>query len=249
MKTFMYYFGLLLTLALHLRAIQLHSMSYMPSTYIEIGDKISSRVGELWDNQFESFLDLVSKKIVDKLGNNISNDKISNNMMILLQNDAEIFDPHHYKDHNIALIQTIFFRKLKEKFNNSKFGKKVKELGARAKKKIVDLYHKHKGKLQHFFKILMRSLVLPIAIQYIRRNIKKWREKTLEATEKLDPDSKKIATPIIDRLYTTFGNKVDQYAEENSINFEDEMQALDELAKDKKEIDILEKEEKAILKD
>ncbi|CRG94685.1 conserved Plasmodium protein, unknown function [Plasmodium gallinaceum] len=248
MKLYIYYFGLFLTLALHLKAIQLHSVSYTPSAYIEIGDKISHRVGELWNNQFESFIDLVSKKIVDKLENNVSNDKISDKMMILLQNDAEIFDSHHYKDHNMALIQTIFFRKLKEKFNNSNFGKKIRELGSRAKSKIKSLYQKHKSKLQHFFNILMRSLVLPIAIKYIRKNIKKWKQKTLDATNKLDEDSKKIATPIINRLYENFGSKIDQYAEANSIDFEDEMQALDELAKDKKEIDALEKEEKAILK-
>ncbi|ETW58453.1 hypothetical protein PFMC_05553 [Plasmodium falciparum CAMP/Malaysia] len=167
--------------------------------------------------------------------------------MILLEDDADIFDASAYEGKNLALIQTEFIRKLKDKFKNSKFGEKLKKLGSKAKEKLLSLYYKHKGKLRHFFSILLKSLVIPIAVQFIRKNLNKWKQRTLEATQKLDEQSKNIAQPIINRLYNSFEDKIEEYSQENKINVEDELNALGQLDKDKQDIQKLEEQEKALL--
>ncbi|SBT80442.1 gamete egress and sporozoite traversal protein, putative [Plasmodium malariae] len=85
MKTFVCYIGLLITLALRLRATQFNSACHSPSSYIELGDRISNKVEATWKNQLDSFVDVVSTKIVDKLENEISNGNGLDNMMVLLE--------------------------------------------------------------------------------------------------------------------------------------------------------------------
>ncbi|KOB63451.1 hypothetical protein PFHG_05236 [Plasmodium falciparum HB3] len=247
MNKFTYCITLLIALVLPIRSIQLHSVNYAPLNYIEIGDTLSNKVGELWHSHLNSFIDIVSTKVVNKLEDDLSNGNNLEKFMILLEDDADIFDASAYEGKNLALIQTEFIRKLKDKFKNSKFGKKLKKLGSKAKEKLLSLYQKHKGKLRHFFSILLKSLVIPIAVQFIRKNLNKWKQRTLEATQKLDEQSKNIAQPIINRLYNSFEDKIEEYSQENKINVEDELNALGQLDKDKQDIQKLEEQEKALL--
>ncbi|KNG78758.1 hypothetical protein PFMG_04901 [Plasmodium falciparum IGH-CR14] len=244
MNKFTYCITLLIALVLPIRSIQLHSVNYAPLNYIEIGDTLSNKVGELWHSHLNSFIDIVSTKVVNKLEDDLSNGNNLEKFMILLETS---FDASAYEGKNLALIQTEFIRKLKDKFKNSKFGKKLKKLGSKAKEKLLSLYYKHKGKLRHFFSILLKSLVIPIAVQFIRKNLNKWKQRTLEATQKLDEQSKNIAQPIINRLYNSFEDKIEEYSQENKINVDDELNALGQLDKDKQDIQKLEEQEKALL--
>ncbi|SCP05793.1 gamete egress and sporozoite traversal protein, putative [Plasmodium ovale] len=249
MKTFVYYIGLLLALALQLKAIQLNSVSYAPSAHIELGDKVSNKIGVAWKNHLDSFIDVVSTKIVDKIEEDIENDKGSHNMLILLENDAELFDTESYKGQSMAFIQNEFIKKLREKFNNSKFGKNVKTFGSKLKGKLTDLYKKHKHKVKHFLKAMLSTLVIPMAIRFIRKNLKKWKARTLEATNKLDEKAKSVAEPIITAMYDQFRDKLDEYSQKNEAAPGGELSALKDLEEEKEEIDDIEKEEKKLLQE
>ncbi|GAW82597.1 gamete egress and sporozoite traversal protein [Plasmodium gonderi] len=247
MKSFVYYTGLLISLALQLRAIQLNSNNMHPISYVELGDRISNKVGALWKSQLDSFVDVVSTRIVDKLENDISNSDGAENMLILLENNAEIFDTATYNGHNMALIEDEFINKLKEKFHGSNFGKGVKKLGSKLKGKLTDLYKKHKDKLKHFLKVMITGLVIPMAIKFIRKHLTLWRKKTLDVTKKLDEDARNVATPVINALYDQFEQKLQEYAEENQLNSDKEMNIMDQLQSEKKSIENIEKQEKKIL--
>ncbi|KAI4836789.1 hypothetical protein MKS88_004593 [Plasmodium brasilianum] len=246
MKTFVCYIGLLITLALRLRATQFNSASHNPSSYIELGDRISNKVGATWKNQLDSFVDVVSTKIVDKLENEISNGNGLDNMMVLLENEAEIFDTDAYTGHNMALIQTEFIKKLKEKFNKSKFGNHLKKFGKHLKDKMKVLYLKHKDKLKKFLKVMIVGLVIPLAIKFIKKNLKIWEQRTLEATKKLDPDTRSVTTPIIQALYSKFEEKIDDYAAEHEISVDKELNVIQELEREKQDIENIENQEKML---
>ncbi|KMZ85256.1 hypothetical protein PVBG_01655 [Plasmodium vivax Brazil I] len=247
MKSFVCYVGLIVALAMQLRAIQLNTNSLNPVSYVELGNHLSNKVGALWKSQLDSFVDVVSTRIVDRLENDISSSEGAENMMILLENDAELFDTAAYKGHNMSLIEDEFIKKLKEKFHNSKFGKGLKKLGSKVKAKLSDLYKKHKHKLKHFLKVMITGLVIPLAVKFIRKHLNLWRKKTLEATKKLDDDARSVANPVIIALYDQFQQKLEEYAAENQLNADKEMSVMDQLQSEKKSIENIEKQEKQIL--
>ncbi|CAA9989659.1 gamete egress and sporozoite traversal protein, putative [Plasmodium knowlesi strain H] len=247
MKSFVCYVGLIVALALQLRAIQLNSNNLHPVSYVELGNQLSNKVGTLWKNKLDSFVDVVSTRIVDRLENDISSNAGAENMMVLLENNAELFDTAAYKGHNMALIEDEFIRKLKDRFNASKFGKGLKNLGSKIKTKLSDLYKKHKHKLKHFLKVMMTGLVIPLAIKFIRKHLSVWRKKTLEATKNLDEDSRSVANPVINALYDQFSQKLEEYASEHEMNNDKQMNILDQLQMEKKNIENIEKQEKKLL--
>ncbi|ANQ09594.1 Uncharacterized protein PCOAH_00046280 [Plasmodium coatneyi] len=247
MKSFVCYIGLIVALALQLRAIQLNSNSLHPVSYVELGNQLSNKVGTLWKNQLDSFVDIVSTRIVDRLENDISSGAGAENMMVLLENDAELFDTAAYKGHNMALIEDEFIRKLKDRFHASKFGKGLKKLGSKIKTKLSDLYQKHKHKLKHFLKVMMTGLVIPLAIKFIRKHLSLWRKKTLEVTKNLDDDARSVATPVINALYDQFSQKLEEYASEHELNGDKELSIMDQLQSEKKSIENIEKQEKKLL--
>ncbi|GAB68095.1 hypothetical protein PCYB_126600 [Plasmodium cynomolgi strain B] len=248
MKSFVCYVGLIVALALQLRAIQLNSNSLNPVSYVELGNHLSNKVGAQWKSHLDSFVDVVSTRIVDRLENDISNGAGAENMMILLENNAELFDTASYKGHNIALIEDEFIKKLKEKFHASKFGKGLKKFGAKVKSKLSDLYKKHKHKLKHFLKVMITGLVIPLAVKFIRKHLSLWRKKTLEVTKRLDEDARSVANPVINALYDQFSQKLEEYAAENELNANQEMKIMDQLQSEKKSIENIEKQEKKIMK-
>ncbi|XP_023056012.1 uncharacterized protein LOC111533478 [Piliocolobus tephrosceles] len=249
MKSFICYVTTLILLIFQTRAIQLNSVSSFPNSYVEIADKVSTSVSTEWINHLDSFIDLVSTKIVDNIENEISNtnnDKLTH-LVALLENDADLFDVDSYQNKDLSFIENEFFSKLKEKFNNSKFGQHIKKLKANAKEKLKELYAKHKDKLKRFFKIMLTTLVIPVAIKYIKKHLNQWRQKTLDATKKLDPDTKKITVPVITAIYDKFGEQIDKYAEKNGVNFEKENEGLKELLQDKQDIEKIERQEAQLL--
>ncbi|EUD69436.1 hypothetical protein C922_00299 [Plasmodium inui San Antonio 1] len=247
MKSFVCYVGLIVALALQLRAIQLKSNTLNPISYVELGNQLSNKVGTLWKNQLDSFIDVVSTKIVDKLEKDIPSGAAAENMMILLENDAELFDTAAYKGHNMALIEDQFIRKLRERFHNSKFGKGLKKLSSKVKTKLTDLYKQHKDKVKKFLKHLMTALVIPMAVKFIQKHLNSWKQKTLQATEKLDPEARKVARPVINELYQQFQDKLEDYAENNKLNGGQEKNVLDKLQAEKKEIQDIENKEQKLL--
>ncbi|ETW27173.1 hypothetical protein PFFCH_05351 [Plasmodium falciparum FCH/4] len=85
MNKFTYCITLLIALVLPIRSIQLHSVNYAPLNYIEIGDTLSNKVGELWHSHLNSFIDIVSTKVVNKLEDDLSNGNNLEKFMILLE--------------------------------------------------------------------------------------------------------------------------------------------------------------------
>ncbi|VWU51377.1 gamete egress and sporozoite traversal protein, putative, partial [Hepatocystis sp. ex Piliocolobus tephrosceles] len=73
MKSLICYISSLIVLVLQTRAIQLHSASVPPVSYVELADKVSTSITTQWVNHLDSFIDLVSKKMVDNIENEISN--------------------------------------------------------------------------------------------------------------------------------------------------------------------------------
>ncbi|CDU19785.1 hypothetical protein YYC_05671 [Plasmodium yoelii 17X] len=247
MKVLLCYASVLFASILHSRAITLNSLGAKPSSYLEIGDNVSNQISEAWKNHVDSFIDVVSEKIVDKFEKDIENDNVPHSLLALLENDAEIFDINTYEGKDMAFIQDAFIRKLRERFNNSKFGQHTKKLGSKIKQKLTSLYKKHKDKIKHFLKIMLSSLVIPIAFNYIKKHLNTWKNKTLEATNKLDEDARSVATPIITAIYDKFGEKIDNYVKDNHLDIGKELNVLTDLQKEQKEIDQIEKEEKKIM--
>ncbi|CAD2111225.1 gamete egress and sporozoite traversal protein, putative [Plasmodium vinckei] len=247
MRVLLCYASILFASVLQSRAINHNTLSSNIPSYVEIGDNVSNQISEAWKSHVDSFIDVVSEKIVDKFEKDIEEDNVPYNLLALLENDAEIFDIDKYEGKDLAFIQDAFIRKLREKFNNSKFGQKAKKFGSHIKQKLTNLYKKHKDKIKHFLKIMLSSLVIPIAFNYIKKHLNSWKKKTLEATNKLNDDAKSVATPIITAIYDKFGERIDNYVKDNSIDIVKELDVLTELQKEKKEIDQIEKQEKEII--
>lgn len=249
MKSFIYYISAIILLFSQVRAIQLNSVSSYPLAYVEIADNISNAVATQWQNHLDSFVDLVSTKIVDNIGREIAMDDTGKyeHLVVLLENDAELFDLDSYEAGDISFIQDQFISKLKEKFNKSKFGQHLKKLGSKLKSKLQELYLKHKDKLKKFFKVMLTTLVIPVAIKFIKKHLKQWRTKTIDATKNLDKDTLAITLPVINSIYDKFGEQIDKYAEQNNISVQQEINAIKELEKDKHDIEELEEQENVIL--
>ncbi|KEG04555.1 gamete egress and sporozoite traversal protein, putative [Plasmodium vinckei vinckei] len=247
MRVLLCYASILFASVLQSRAIKHNTLTSTIPSYIEIGDNVSNQISEAWKSHVDSFIEVVSEKIVDKFEKDIENDNVPYNLLALLENDAEIFDIDKYERQDLAFVQDAFIRKLREKFNNSKFGQKVKKFGSHIKQKLTNLYKKHKEKIKHFLKIMLSSLVIPIAFNYIKRHLNAWKKKTLEATNKLNDETKSVATPIITAIYDKFGERIDSYVKENSIDISKELDVLTDLQKEKKEIEKIEQQEKQLV--
>ncbi|SCM04081.1 gamete egress and sporozoite traversal protein, putative [Plasmodium chabaudi chabaudi] len=247
MRVLLCYASILFASVLQSRAIKLNNLTPTTPSYLEIGNTVSNQISEAWRSHVDSFIDVVSEKIVDKFEKDIENDNVPYNLLALLEDDAEIFDIEQYEGKDLAFIQDAFIRKLREKFNNSKFGQKAKKLGSQIKQKLTSLYKKHKDKIKHFLKIMLSSLVIPIAFNYIKKHLNAWKKKTLEATDKLNEDTKSVATPIITAIYDKFGEKIDSYVKDHHMDITKELDVLTDLQKEKKEIEKIEKQEKEII--
>lgn len=210
------------------------------------GADLSNTVGDHVEHHIDSFIEMVSGKVVDKLENHLEKDGVAEKMLVMLQNNAELFDVNHYKGQNIALIQTLFFKKLKDKFINSKFGQKVKSLGLAAKKKLSSLYHAHKDKIKHFFTLMLKGLIIPRFVKFVRKNINKWKEATLLSMKNMKANVKKVAVPMVEKFYSHVSEKLDDLALKNDVHIpEDEV--IDRIETDEKEIEKIQKEEQKIL--
>lgn len=247
MNKFLYWFSFIVVAVLHLRAMELGSLSAAQNETIRLaGAELSNSLGSNVEHHINSFVEMVSGKVVNKLEDHIHKDNVADKMLMLLENNAELFDTHQYKGQNLALIQTRFFKKLKEKFLNSKFGNKIRSLGIAAKKKLTHLYHIHKDKIKHFFQLMLKGIIVPIFVKFTRKNLAKWKKNIVEAIKKTKGDVKKVALPIVDRLYVNVAEKLDDLAHKHSINIP-EGKVLQEIAKDEKDIEKLEKDEAAIV--
>lgn len=247
MNKFLYWLGFIVVAVLHLRAMELGSLSAAQNDKIRLaGANFTDTLGTSVEHHIDSFIEMVSGKVVDKLEGHIHKEGIADKMMILLENNAELFDAHHYKGQNLALIQTKFFNKLKEKFVNSKFGQKIRSLGVAAKKKLTHLYHLHKDKIKHFFQLMLKGIVLPHFIKFVRKNMSKWKNSIVDTIKKMRGDVKKVALPIVDRLYVNMVEKLDDLAMKHSVNVPEE-EVMENIQKDERDIAKLEKEEASIV--
>lgn len=248
MNKFVYFLGLFLVAAFQLRALEISSFIQEHEMIGTVATDLSNNIGDHMERHLDSFIEMVSGKVVDKLETHLEKDGVAEKMMIMLQNNAELFDAHHYKGENIALIQTLFFNKLKNKFVNSKFGKKLKSLGVAAKKKLSSLYHAHKDKIKHFFSLMLKGLIIPRFVKFVRKNIGKWKSATLEAVNKMKSNVRKIAVPMVEKFYAHVGEKLDDIALKNDIDISED-EVINKIVKDEKDIEKLEKEEKKVLRE
>lgn len=247
MNKFLYWLGFIVVAVLHLRAMELGSLSAAQDETIRLaGAEISNSLGSNVENHINSFIEMVSGKIVDKLEDHIHKDNVADKMLVLLENNAELFDTHQYKGQNLAMIQTRFFKKLKEKFLNSKFGSKIRNLGIAAKKKLTHLYHLHKDKIKHFFQLMLKGIIVPLFVKFTRKNLATWKKNIVEAIKKTKGDVKKVALPIVDKLYINVAHKLDNLAEKHAVHMP-EGKLMEQIQKDERDIEKLEKDEASIV--
>lgn len=248
MNNFLYFLGFFLAAAIHLmNAVEIGTMSLADLNLgNKLGSDISHQLANHVENHMNMFLENVSEKVVNKLEDHLDRDDVAHKMLVLLEDDAQIFDLDHYQSHNPQFLQVAFFKNLRERFNNSNFMKKFKHLKTVSKKKLLNLYKNHKNKIKHFFHLMLKALIIPRFVRFVKKNIGTWKANTLKALKKVKGDVRTIAQPIIERLYLHVEEKIDDLAIKNNVEIS-ENEAIEKIAKDEKEIEQLEKEENAII--
>lgn len=242
MNKFTYILGFFLFATLHLSALRINSVNRL-AKFDVVGDRIADKLCERWGNEYSSFLDTVTDKVYTKFENHLSNPAVAEKMMVLLENDAELLNPHHYNHHNLALIQSMFFKKLGEKIRNSSLVKGLKKLGSKIASKLKDLYKAHGHKLKEMFKIMVKGFAIPLAIKFARANMHKWKHVLLKMTHQMKKSSREMLVKVIDKMFTKFESKLDKLAVKYNIDPKQEAKAAEALISTEKEVAKIEKEE------
>lgn len=242
MKTFTCIFGFFLFAVLHISALRINSANRL-AKFDVAGDRIAEKLCERWGNEYSSFLDTVTDKVYTKFENHLSNPAIAEKMMVLLENDADLLSPHHYKDHHLALIQSMFFKKFREKLSNSALVRGLKHLGSKLVSKLKDLYKAHGQKLKDMFKIMVKGFAIPLAIKFAKANMEKWKHALLKMTHHMKKNSKEMLVRVIEKMFTKFEEKLNKLSVKYNIDSKKEMEAAEALISTEKEVKKIEKQE------